>query len=243
MPPSDPAAKEVALHAWSAFGVALVCGLLILGGWKGASAFGGDDDDKPNLDDMEAIEASLAYKKAEPKKQPQKKKNAPAPEVKPEGVSRDEEKKPIEDKKDEPKTKPDDVVDPLADFRRKNEDEDLDTGKTKDEEVGQFDGSEFGFADVTKGDEYWQHLIADMRWEYPELLAGEGVPVGCIHLELDGKVSEIKLHTKSGNDELDDSVERALKTLKKSRDDEPVPVPDRLAKQTRKWICFKFTIQ
>jgi hypothetical protein len=240
MRPSD--AKEVALHAWSAFGVALVIGTLALVGWKGASAFGSDDDDGPNLDDMEAIEASLAYKKAEPKKQPQKKKNAPQPEEKIEGVSRDDQKDPVEPKKDEPKKTPDEETDPLAKFRRDNDD-DLDTGKTKDEDVGQFDGSEFGFADVTKGDEYWQHLIADMRWEYPELLAGEGVPVGCIHLELDGKVAEIKLHTKSGNDELDDSVERALKTLKKSRDDEPVAVPDRLQKQTRKWICFKFTVQ
>lgn len=240
MPPSDP--KEIALHAWSAFGVAL-CGLLIVVGWKGADAFGSDHDDGgPDLDDMEAIEASLAYKKAEPQKQPQKKKKAPTPEVKPEGVSRDDQKVPVPDKKDEPKTKPDDVVDPLADFRRPDPDE-LDQGKVADEDVGQFDGSEFGFADVTKGDEYWQHLIADMRWEYPALLAGDGVPVGCLHLELDGKVTEIKLQTRSGNDELDDSVEFALKTLKQARDEQPVPVPDRLQKQTRKWICFKFTVK
>ena len=51
-------------------------------------------DTKPPLEEMETIEASLAYKKPNAPKQPQKPKTAPPPEVKPEGVSRDETKKP-----------------------------------------------------------------------------------------------------------------------------------------------------
>src|SRR5262245_5718527 len=66
-------------------------------------------DTGPNIAEMESIEASLAYKKSDPtKKQPQKKVRAPVPEDKPEGVSRDDTKTPLEpDKKEEPKRKPD----------------------------------------------------------------------------------------------------------------------------------------
>ena len=62
----------------------------------------------PQLKEMITIEASLA-RKAEKKKQPQKELKAPEPEVKPEGVSRDETKKPPEKKPEDkkpPKPKP-----------------------------------------------------------------------------------------------------------------------------------------
>ena len=124
-----------------------------------------------------------------------------------------------------------------------HDDDDTPVGKPT-EDVGQFDGSEFGFAEETKGDPYFQKLIADLRsgWEYPKLLQGAGVPVGCVRLEGSGKVSDTLFKEKSGDGDLDQSVEVALKRLKKLRDESPRPVPDHLLKHTTRWICFKFVI-
>jgi len=57
----------------------------------------------PPLKEMMTIEASLA-RKAEKKQQPQKELKTPEPEVKPEGVSRDENKKPPDKKPTKRKT-------------------------------------------------------------------------------------------------------------------------------------------
>jgi len=229
------------LHTWAATGLALVV-TLMSGGLYAQRTFKGDGAARgPALEDLEVIEASIAYKKAEPQKQPQKKKRA-AEETKVEGVSRDENKKPVEEKKDEPKSKIDD--DPLAKFRRDNQDEELDVGKPVDD-PGVFDpDAPEGWAEETKGDPYFRTLIKQLRdgWEYPELLGAEGVPVGCMRLERDGRVSDTLFKQKSGNAELDDSVERALKTLEKTRADSPPPVPDHLLKHTTRWICFKFEV-
>src|SRR5688572_28501761 len=102
------------LHGLASAGLAIVVfacagGLYVQRGWAG-----GDKQEGPALEDLEVIEASIAYKKAEPQKQPQKKKRAAEEKIL-EGVSRDENKVP--EKKDEPKSKIDDD-DPLKDFRR-----------------------------------------------------------------------------------------------------------------------------
>jgi len=230
-----------ALHAWASAGLAIIAfgisgGLYYQRGWAGS-----DRPKGPALEDLEVIEASIAYKKAEPEKQPQKKKRA-AEEKIVEGVSRDENKVP-EEKKDEPKSKIDDD-DPLKDFRRPDQDEDLDVGKVVDD-PGIFDpDAPIGWAEETKGDPYFQKLIQQLRegWEYPELLKTEGVPVGCMRLERDGRVTDTLFKEKSGNAELDDSVERALKLLEKTRKDDPPPVPDHLLKHTTRWLCFKFEV-
>jgi outer membrane biosynthesis protein TonB len=203
-------------------------------------------DDGPKLAEMEAIEASLAYKKPNAPKQPQKHVKAPEPDAKPDGVSHDADKKPDPDKKpDEPKDKkPDPNADPLAKFKRHNEDDDSQTGKPN-EDVGAFDGSEFGFAEETKGDPYFQKLVADLvaGWEYPQILSASGVPVGCLHLSADGKVAETKFKDKSGDSQLDDSVDRALTKLQKARNENPVPVPTHLLKAAiTRWVCFKFKL-
>jgi len=214
--------------------VALI-GLAVFVDWAPAALAG----EGPNLDEMEAIEASIAYKKAEPPKQPQKQKRAPVPEEI-EGVSRDENKTPVEPKKDD-KRKPDEnFEDQYKKFQRKD-DEDLEAGKPTDEDVGSFDGSEFGFAEETKGDPYFQKLVLDLRegWEYPEILSDVGVPVACIRLAADGKILDTNFRERSNNAELDDSVERALAALKKKRGQEPVPVPTHLLKWTTKWTCFR----
>ena len=210
----------------------------------------------PLLEDMEAIEASLAIKKA-PAKQPQKKIEQKPPEQKDEGVSRDE-KKVVEEKvckldkdceagdvcrkgkcehekvvkKDEQTTK-----DPLKDFRR---DPDAETGDKPTTAVGDFNDNDRGWAEETKGHPFFQRVAKDFveNFEYPKILAGESA-VGCIHLLADGNIQKYKVDPKSGEDTLDDAVERALKKMKQVRAQNPEPVPVELLKQaTTRWICF-----
>lgn len=198
-------------------------------------------DDTPPLMEMEQIEASLAYKKPNAPKQPQKVKQAPNPEVKPDGVSRDENKK-VDDKKPDPlkEEKPSKIVDPLAKFHRP-QDDDTDTGKPM-ESIGAFDGSEFGVGDVTKGDPYFQRLVVDLAWAAPELAkSGADAPIGCIHITADGKIPETKFKDK-GDDDIAVLAEAALSELKKKRNKDPEEVPTHLLKAlTTKWVCFKFT--
>jgi len=234
---------DARLHAWASTGLAIVIVALVGGGWATSRVGAGRSGPDVNLDEMEAIEASIAYKKAAPEKQPQKKKRAPDPVVDPLGVSRDADK-PVEDKPDEPKSKPEETDPDWKKFQRDNEDEDLDVGKPVDD-PGVFDpNAPPGWADETKGDPYFQKLLADLRdgWEYPEMLSATGVPVGCMRLERDGSVSDTLFKQQSGNSELDDSVERALKALEKKRKKDPPPVPEHLLKHTTRWICFKFEV-
>jgi len=199
-------------------------------------------DDGPNLAEMEAIEASLAVKET-PSKQPQKPKRAPVPEVKPEGMSTDADRPPVPPKEDKAKKPDEDFSKQYEKFKRTDDDE-LEPGKPT-EEVGSFDGSEFGFAEENKGDPFFQKLIADLVaiWEYPKILEGSGVPVGCMRLGADGKIIDINFKEKSGDAALDDSVERALATLKKDRNQDPRPVPTHLLKvATTRWTCFRFKL-
>jgi hypothetical protein len=194
----------------------------------------------PALENMEMLEVSLAYKKPNAPKQPQKIKQAPSPEVKPDGVSRDENKK-VEDKKPDPKPdKPTAVTDPLAKFHR-DQDEDTDVGKPT-ETIGAFDGSEFGVGDVTKGDPYFQKLKTDLGWSPPELArSGAEAPVGCIQLTKDGKIPQTTFKVK-GDDDIATLAESALRDLKKKRNEQPEEVPTHLLKAlTTRWVCFKFT--
>lgn len=197
----------------------------------------------PDLDNMESIEASLAYKKPNAPKQPQKHKRAPDPVVKPDGVSHDENKK-VDDKKQDKKdadNKPSKITHPLAKFHR-SEDPDDEVGKPN-ETVGAFDGSEFGIGDVTKGDPYFQRLVVDLAWQSPELAKGSGQPpIGCIHLTADGKIPETKFKEKH-DDDVATLAEGALRALQKKRNDHPEEVPTHLLKQlTTRWVCFKFKL-
>lgn len=228
------------MHLFAAFGAAALCAALIV-----PTVLLGESkaDTTPPLDDMEAIEASLAYKKPNAPKQPQKQKAPPPPEVKPQGVSHDETKKPDETKKKPDDKKPDPKVskDPLKDFHRA--DPDMDTGEPTTN-IGAFDGSEFGIGDVTKGDPYFQRLVVDLAWSSPELAkSGATAPVGCIHLDADGKIPDTTFKVK-GDDDIATLAESALKELKQKRNEKPEEVPTHLLKQlTTRWICFKFTVK
>ncbi|HEX7838505.1 MAG TPA: TonB C-terminal domain-containing protein [Kofleriaceae bacterium] len=196
---------------------------------------------QPELKEMITIEASLA-RKAEKKKQPQKELKAPEPEVKPEGVSHDETKKPPEKKPEDKKhpAKKDDPVD-IHKFKHASDD-DPQPGAKPTTDIGQFDGSEIGFAPINAGNPYWQHLVADFHqvWEIPQISKVNGAAVGCFHIDPDGKIPGIKFQTPSGDDTLDDSVQRALKATQKARNDKPQPVPTEQLGVIKKWVCFRF---
>lgn len=226
--------------------VGIVIVLLVLGGataWQIASTWLADDEpSKPQLQDMQTIEASLAVKKTKVT-QPQKHFKEPDPVVKPEGVSHDEDKKvepPKEDKKDPPKNaKPEDIKDLEKKYHHSNDDDDP-TGKPITN-IGDFNGSEHGFATETKGDPYFQALLADMEYTVPDAAKDEGTPVGCIHLTPDGKIPETMFMTQTSGD-YQTAADLALKQLQKTRNADPKPVPDKLLAVTTKWLCFKFTV-
>jgi outer membrane biosynthesis protein TonB len=176
----------------------------------------------PPLKEMITIEASLA-RKSEKRKQPQKELKAPEPAVKPEGVSRDENKKPLEKKPEEkkpPEKKPDDKLPDISRFKHPTDDEPLNAGNP-----------------------YWQHLVAEFHqvWEIPQISKVNGAAVGCFHIDPDGKIPAIRFDTPSGDETLDDSVQRAMKATQKIRNDKPQPVPTEQLGVIRKWVCFRFT--
>jgi hypothetical protein len=232
------------MHLVAAFGTALLSGALVAMPLVYASAT--PTEDGPALADLEAIEASLAYKKATPPKQPQKKFRAPDP-IKQEGVSRDETKQPDPKPPEEPKNKPEqqDLDDAFRKLQeRRNADDPI--GKPNEDEVGEFDGSQFGFAETSSGDPYFQKLVGDLvaGWEFPEILQAAGEPVGCLRLTKEGKIQDTLFKQKSDNSELNLSVERALAAVQKLRNESPHPVPTHLLKAAiTKWVCFKFKAQ
>jgi outer membrane biosynthesis protein TonB len=202
---------------------------------------------EPKLKEMITIEASLARKSVK-QKQPVKELKAPEPPVKPEGVSRDEKKKPIEppqkEKKDDkkpPKKQDDKPIDISKTFKHPSDDEPR-TGAKPTTDVGQFDGSEIGFAPLNAGNPYWQNLVAEFHqvWELPTISNVTGAAVGCFHIEPDGKIVATKFDAKSGDATLDDSVQRAMKATQKARNDKPQPVPTEQLGVIRKWVCFRF---
>ncbi|MEJ7603306.1 MAG: hypothetical protein WKG01_35795 [Kofleriaceae bacterium] len=224
----------------------------------------------PVLEDMESIEASLAYKKPNAPKQPQKQ-TREAVKNDPLGVSRDETKEVQKvccttkaDCKDaalpfqtacgdgkvcrdfqcvkEQLAKTNDP-EPNAKVPDRTKGLDDPVGPTDTSNAGAFDGSEFGIGDVTKGDPYFQRLVADLAWEAPELARGTSEPIGCIHITADGKIAETKFKER-GDDDLATLSESALKGLQRKRNDKPEEVPTHLlGKLTTRWVCFKFSIR
>src|SRR5687767_7352613 len=81
--------KDGEMHVLSALAAAIIAGALSVSVLYFAEAK--EADAGPALEDMEAIEASLAVRK-KPQKQPQKKIEPKVQEEKPDGVSRDDKK-------------------------------------------------------------------------------------------------------------------------------------------------------
>lgn len=228
--------KTGEMHALSAFGtVVLTAALVAPTVWlTNARASTG-----PALENYTVIEASLAYAPENAKKatQPQKVKNPPPPEVKPEGVSRDETKK-VDEKKEKKEPKPVVPSNPLEQFGRTFDDE-SDAGGPQT--LPAFDGSKFGYGNVSKGDPYMGALRADMEFSAPELAnAGSTLPLGCIQLTADGKIPQIKFQ-RQGDGDLQSLAEAALKRLQTKRNADPIPVPTHLLRNlTTEFVCFDF---
>jgi hypothetical protein len=235
-------ATDQEMQIYSGVGTVFLAATLIGLAIKGPelSFFGRGDKMKSRdpAEDLEVIDAALAERIKKPEAQPQKKFKTPDPTQPTVAPTRDDQAKPM----DKPEDKPQSADDPLAQFKRQNSDEPIGESEPT---VGAFDGDEFGFGDETRGDPYLGRLKADLLrgWEYPEILSDVGTPIGCIHLEPDGKIEQWELREKSNNAELDDSVERALKELQKVRNEEPLEVPAHLVPKTRKWICYRMKVK
>lgn len=241
-------------HLSGAITTALIHGaiaIMVLG-FSDASGCGSDSGEQGKLK-MTTIEAALAYKSKTKSKQPQKRrKRAKRQAAKPDGVSRDETKKAETKKtrKAEPEEDFSKAFEKYKDQRQRDDEEDEeiddldDLDDDADKSGGEFDGSEHGFAEVSKGDPYMQELAKDMyaSWELPTLEKGSGAAVGCVRLEPGGKISDIKLETKSGNSNIDRSVRVALKKMQKQRNKKPAKVPRHLMEITTQWTCFKLKV-
>jgi len=229
------ALKDTEMHVLSIVGAAIVTAALFVPVLFFTDAA---TDDGPQLKEMQVIEASIAYKKS-PTKQPQKQ-TQPTPTIdKPEGVSRDENKKPPEKKEEKkPEQAKVDPNNPFGKFTRPTEDD----GKPTTQPLGDFNGSEKGFAPESKGDPFFGRLRADMNFQFPSIAKASSIPVGCIRIQPDGKIADTKFDVK-GDDDLQTAAEAAMNELVKARRANPEPVPTHLLSITTRWLCFKFSVQ
>lgn len=231
--------KDGEMHAFSLFGsIALVAALVVPTVF--VKACQEERKEAPVLQEQQVIEATIAYRKT-PQKQPQKKFQNPEVE-KPQGVSRDENKK-VEPPKEKEEKKPpkQDDANPFGKFTRPSDDE---LGKPTENPDGDFNGSEKGFAPESKGDPFFGRLRGDMNFTFPEIAKGESIPVGCIHLQPDGRIKAISFDRPigtPGEDDIQIAAEAALKELQKTRAQNPEPVPTHLLSITSKWLCFRFS--
>ena len=250
----------MSLNNGTLHGLAFVGTLVSVGSLFGATLYfaqAGETSHVPPLKEMVTMEASLA-RKSEKKQQPQKEQKAPeppppkepdvkAPEptpVKPEGVSHDENKKPPDKPKDDKKppvkpAKPDDKPVDLSKFRHASDD-DPQPGAKPTTDIGQFDGSEKGFAPLNAGDPYWGHLKGELEPQIPSISKVTGAAVACLHIEPDGKIAAVKFDASSGDEILDDAVQRSMKAIQKARNERPQPVPTGQLGVITKWVCFRF---
>jgi len=225
-------------HAAAAIGTLIT----LLGGGVAARASWIDqpDDKGPDLGKLDAIEVSVA-RSAAPAKQPQKPHREKIHKQE-RGVAHDDKKPPDKKKpKDEPRAKPDDDQEgPTAHIEDTDEPAGMPT-----HDIGAFNPNKFGNAAVNTGTPYMRDVVSGIlsHWSYPKILQDQGTPVMCVHLDQSGKVVDTKFKTKSGNAELDDSVERAIKDFQADREKTPKPVTDSrdLATITG-WICLKFDL-
>lgn len=235
--------KDGELHTLAAVGAFALTA--VLGG--GLYAFSGDakaaGPERPQLEDMEAIEASIATRK-KPAKLPQKQFKPPPDEPQVDKVNRDADKLPDPPKDKPPQDPKIDPNDPLKNVKRRDVDTDGPAGQPT-EATGAFNDNERGFADETKGHPFFQRVARDINdaWEFPKILSATAAAVGCLHIAADGKIADTKLE-KSGDNQLDQSVELALKKVETKRNNNPEPVPTDIVRlATTRWICFKFNPQ
>lgn len=220
----------------------LAAGLVMFSSWAGA------DNDRPALE-MITIEASLATKSDNPSDQVRRRSKRSRPRPRPKAVKPADSATKPDSEPEEAEPGEEDYTDDVAKYLRYDEEEEVEEEYDPNAEDsapgGQFDGSEHGFAEVSKGDPYMQKLAADMfaSWTVPTLEKGEGVAVGCVRLAEDGSILETELWKPTKNANIDRSVKLALSKLQELRKpDEVPPVPVHLMDATRRWTCFNFPV-
>jgi outer membrane biosynthesis protein TonB len=221
---------------------AVIAVLVSRGDEAGCTGGGGDADASKRFEDSQTIEASLAFKAVEPKdRQPQKeKKKKYAPDDKAPVIADADAGPRPEAPEHDLKVKPDEVD--IASVLKKNKMQNPDLSSTGAEEIpkeGSASGSEWGTENDAKGDPYAGELKGRIHsaWELPALEQGTGEAHGCVKLDKKGKIVDRFVKKKSGNANLDRSVEEALRQAP----DMTEPVPDHLIDlMTVKGICFRF---
>lgn len=194
---------------------------------------------------MTTIEASLAYRAKEQPKQPQKRRQPKPPPVDAPTISRDENKQ-VKPKDDKPEPQEDFEKDFEKYMKeRQTNDDDIDPGEEEPKPGGEFNGSEHGFAEESKGDPYFQELAAQVHasWTVPTLEKGAGTAAGCVRIGQDGRIVETKLLQSAQNANIDRSVKVALKSVQVLRDKDAKPVPRHLMNETNHWICFNLSVE
>lgn len=189
----------------------------------------------------EVIEASLAVKASPKQKQPQKQFKQPDPVVKPDGVSHDENKKPIEEKKPDKKpAKTDPKPDPFKDHPHPTGDEDAPVGKPV-VKIGDLSGAENADSAVSKGDPYIGLVKSKIHYQPSEFAKGDSTPIGCILFESTGKIRDVKFKP-TADDDLRTAAEAALKKAAQEWNQQPEELPTRLLRLTEHYLCFNFTL-
>jgi len=227
--------KDSEMHLFAGFGsplviVAVVALSMVTEKGCGSGGAKEDDDSKEII-----IEASLGAYKPDVV-QPQKPRPPPDPTEKPEGVSSDANKKP--DKKKDDK-KPDDKPIDIGKYYHPHDDDSA--GPPSPATIGDLSGSINGDSATSKGDPYFGRLKADMSFSPPEIAQGNSVPIGCILLQADGKIPDVRMKVET-HDDLQTAAETALARLKKLRNEHPEEVPPHLLKFAGQYICFHFTV-
>jgi hypothetical protein len=222
---------------------AAVVALLVSRGDEAGCASGGDDAGAAaRFENSQTIEASLAFKAVDPAdRQPQKekKKKYAADDNAPVIADSDAGPRP-EAPEHDVKVTPDEID--IASILKKNKMQNPDLSSTGADEIpkeGSAGGSEWGTEKDARGHPYAGELKGRIHsaWELPALEQGTGEAEGCVKLDKNGKIVDRFMKKKSGNANLDRSVEVALKQAP----DMTEPVPDDLVDlMTSKGICFRF---
>jgi hypothetical protein len=237
--------KNAELHAIAALSAAAITAGLGVG----MHAFAGGESApaaEPPLADLEAIEASIATRKR-PARLPQKRTQAPPPPVEADRVSREATRlpDPPPERPPPPRDPQIDLDDPLRSVRRRELPDDGSPVGPERESAGDFNDSERGFAEETKGHPFFRGVARDISeaWAVPTVMSSTVPAVGCLHITAAGKIAKTKLEG-SGDGPFDQTVEQALKKVETLRNKSPEPVPtDVLQLATTRWICFKFSPQ
>ena len=216
--------KNGELHTLAAVGSCLLTAGL------GVALYVFTDDAKaeasvPQLEDLEAIEASIATRK-KPAKLPQKKTQEAPPEPVADKVNRSATEMPDPPKEKPPQDPKIDPNDPLKNVKRRGETEtDSPTGPAT-EESGAFKRRRARLRRRDEGPPVPPARGARHQrcLGVPKILSATNAAVGCLHLTADGKISKTKLEG-SGDSQLDQSVEAALKKVETKRNTNPEPMP------------------